>query len=113
MARSQRPWLSLALLAVLALAGVALLPEVALACPSCKAALGSQDGGGDLVRGFFWSILFMMSMPFAILGGMSSYLYWVVRRARADQGAAASPFADRAGQTADRAARAERDTVEV
>ncbi len=55
----------------------------AWACPMCKAALGSQGRGhGDLVGGFFWSILFMLSMPFLILGGLSAYMYWLVRQAR-------------------------------
>ena|SRR3990172_6214638 len=55
----------------------------AAACPSCKVALANQGGGsGDLVQGFFWSILFMLSMPFAIVAGMGSYFYWLVRKAR-------------------------------
>jgi len=57
-----------------------------LACPNCKEALASDTaGGGDVVSGFFWSILFMMSMPFAILGTFSSYMYYEVRKARAAQ----------------------------
>lgn len=52
------------------------------ACPSCKAALAADSGQGDLVSGFFWSILFMLSMPFIVLGGMSGYFYYLVRRAR-------------------------------
>ena len=55
--------------------------STAAACPFCKEALGA--GGGDLVNGFFYSILFMLSMPFLILGGISGYLYLLVRRARA------------------------------
>jgi hypothetical protein len=35
-----------------------------------------------VVRGYFWSILFMMSMPFAVLGSFSGYLYLLVRQAR-------------------------------
>jgi hypothetical protein len=62
---------------------IATAPSVAAACPMCKAALASN--GGDLVSGFFYSILFMLSMPFLILGGLSSYLYLLVRRARAEQ----------------------------
>jgi len=61
---------------------------VAEACPSCKESLGSCDaasGGADLVAGYFYSILFMMSMPFALLGTFSSYMYWQVRRARDEQ----------------------------
>lgn len=63
-----------------------LLAGDALACPMCKVALGSHDGGhGDLVGGFFWSILFMLSMPFVIFGSLSAYMYMLVRRARREQ----------------------------
>ncbi|MBI2824862.1 MAG: hypothetical protein HYX69_09265 [Planctomycetia bacterium] len=58
----------------------------ASACPSCKAALAAQEGQGDLVKGFFWSIMFMLSMPFTILGSFSGYMYLLVRRARRDGG---------------------------
>jgi len=70
---------SLALVCVLALA------DTAAACPSCKAALANQEGRGDLVSGFFYSILFMLSMPFAIFGSFSGYFYYLVRRARQQQ----------------------------
>ena len=59
---------------------VLLLPAIASACPGC-----SEGLDGNLIRGYFWSIIFMMSMPFLILGGLSSYLYLEVRRARARQ----------------------------
>lgn len=67
----------------------------ASACPMCKAALASGSGGGDLVSGFFYSILFMLSMPFLIFTGMATYMYSLVRKARAAEAAAAtaSPFA--------------------
>jgi hypothetical protein len=49
----------------------------------CKAALASHDRThGDWVTGFFWSILFMLSMPFILLGSFSTYMYVLVRRAR-------------------------------
>ena len=67
-----------------ALAIVVLSVDIASACPSCKAALASE-GQGDLVSGFFYSILFMLSMPFAIFGSFSSYMYLLVRRARREQ----------------------------
>ena len=53
-----------------------------MACPGCKEALASESGG-NLVQGFFWSILFMMAMPFAFVGAFGSYMYLEVRRARA------------------------------
>ena len=58
--------------------------DTASACPSCKEALASGSGeGGDLVRGYFWSIIFMMSMPFAIVTCFGTSMYVAVRRARA------------------------------
>lgn len=50
------------------------------ACPTCKE--GLNEDGGNLVRGYFWSIMFMMSMPFLILGSLSCMFYLDVRRAR-------------------------------
>ena len=66
--------------AVLAL--VIVVAQTASACPSCKAALANQEGkgGGDLVAGFFYSIMFMLSMPFAIFGSLSGYFYMLVPR---------------------------------
>lgn len=61
------------------------LADVAAACPSCKAALANQRGKGDLLSGFMYSIIFMLSMPFAIFGSLSGYFYLLVRRARRQQ----------------------------
>ena len=67
----------------IAMIGPLLFPQLAWACPNCKEALANDaQQGGDLVQGFFWSILFMMSMPFAILGTFSGYMYYEVRKAR-------------------------------
>ena len=70
---------------VAALVIVVLNSGLAAACPSGKAALANQDGKGDLVSGFMYSILFMLSMPFAIFGSFSGYFYMLVRRARRQQ----------------------------
>lgn len=74
--------LSLCRHAVLLVAVLLTTSAVAWACPGCKEALASSDGG-DLVGGFFWSILFMMGMPFAIFGTFAGSMYFAVRRARA------------------------------
>ena len=59
---------------------------VVSACPTCKDSLAQSDENhATLVRGYFWSILFMMSMPFLILGSLGTYMYVLVRRARAQQ----------------------------
>ena len=55
------------------------LTNVASACPSCQAALGDA-GQGDLARGIYYSILFMMSMPFAIVGTFGGFMYRAVKR---------------------------------
>jgi len=75
------------------------LSTSAWACPGCKEALASGDGqGGDLVSGFFWSILFMLSMPFLIFGTFCTSMYIAVRRARAAQAKAGLAPAAQAGQ---------------
>jgi hypothetical protein len=80
------------LLAVAALGLVLVVSTTAWACPGCKEALASGDGqGGDLVSGFFWSILFMLSMPFLIFGTFCTSMYIAVRRARAAQAKAGAP----------------------
>ena len=60
--------------------------SIAAACPGCKDALAESDPNQSrIVKGYFWSILFMMSMPFAITGTFGTYIYLEIRRARADQ----------------------------
>lgn len=53
---------------------------VASACPSCQAALGNDSSQGDLARGIYYSILFMMAMPFAIVGTFGGLAYRAVKR---------------------------------
>lgn len=72
-------WFVLALAILLLLA----LSEAASACPTCKAGLAAHDPThGDLVSAYMWSILFLMAMPFTLLGSFSAYMYWLVRQAR-------------------------------
>ncbi len=95
MPRTILHWLSCA---TLALTLLLVLAATADACPMCKVALAGDDGAhGDVIGGFFWSILFMLSMPFAILGSFSGYMYLLVRRARAQQGARPGDTADTPG----------------
>lgn len=54
--------------------------SVASACPSCQAALGNDSSQGDLARGIYYSILFMMAMPFAIVGTFGGLAYRVIKR---------------------------------
>lgn len=59
-----------------------LVPALAHGCPTCKDGLAGDPATSDMVQGYFLSIVFMMSMPFLILGGVSAYFYYEVRRAR-------------------------------
>jgi uncharacterized paraquat-inducible protein A len=75
-------WALIALAVVLVL----LIASVAAACPTCKEGLAQNDPQGEAVAaGYYYSILFMMSMPFAILGTFGSLAYLSIRRARAQQ----------------------------
>jgi hypothetical protein len=64
---------------------------VCSACPTCKDNLAHDPAGANLARGYYYSILFMLSMPPLIFGGLSAYFYWEVRKARARSTAKATP----------------------
>ena len=71
--------------AVVILAAV-LLPAVAAACPLCKDAKSNTDypgGSASLPKGFYYSILFMVSAPFLVMGGLVLRIYLARRRLRA------------------------------
>jgi hypothetical protein len=68
------------------LAVVLFCAAIAEACPNCKEALAANDPQqSGIVKGYFYSILFMMSMPFAFVGCFSVYMYRQVLRARAER----------------------------
>ena len=95
-----RLWLRPTLSVALAFCAVALAVNCASACPTCKDALGSHDAShGDIVSGYFWSILFMLSMPPAIIAGLGSVFYWEVRKARNTRVSGPSPGAANAAPT--------------
>ena len=65
------------LLAVMFVLSVLLLVDSACACPKCK-----DNLNGDSATAFAASILFMMSMPFAIFGGWIVTILRLRRRLR-------------------------------
>jgi heme/copper-type cytochrome/quinol oxidase subunit 2 len=73
--------------AVLALSLVLLVASFAAACPTCKDNLAHDPASANLARGLYYSILFMISMPFLIFGTLCAYFYWEVSRARKRQSA--------------------------
>jgi len=76
-------------LIALAIVIVLLIASVAAACPTCKEGLAENDPHGrSIAAGYFYSIMFMMAMPFTILGTFGGLAYISIRRA---QKAAAAP----------------------
>jgi hypothetical protein len=55
-----------------------LLPAVLSACPLCKEEVSDQ--GPSLWRGMFWSILLMLTMPFAAAGTIAILVLRARRR---------------------------------
>jgi uncharacterized paraquat-inducible protein A len=70
---------------------IALLVAVTLtgegwACPTCKSAISGDDPVSVArATGYFYSILFMMSMPFVIIGTFGGLAYFTIRKAREQQ----------------------------
>jgi ABC-type phosphate transport system permease subunit len=63
-------------IAIVLVLAAALLPAVAAACPDCKDAVSDQTPGGsaDLGRGFYWSILLMIGVPFAAVATVAGLI---------------------------------------
>ena len=73
---------------VLSMAALLILSSATLACPTCKDQLAHDPASASLVRGYAYSILFMLSMPPLIFSSLCAYFYWEVRRAKRLQYAA-------------------------
>lgn len=62
------------------------------ACPMCMEAIkGRSDGGGNLPLAFYYSILFMLSMPFLLTGAFGVYFYYLHRQGLTAQTADGQP----------------------
>jgi heme/copper-type cytochrome/quinol oxidase subunit 2 len=73
---------------LLALVACVVLPALVSACPLCKEAQPSNAvAGTDMWRGMYWSILLMVSVPFAVVG---SVVVAIVRARRAQSSLAAT-----------------------
>ena len=63
--------------------------DAALGCPTCKEGVAQNDPQyQSMAAGYYYSILFMMSMPFIILTTFGSFAYRSVKRAQAERDAA-------------------------
>jgi hypothetical protein len=78
------------LLIALTITAFFLAVDSATACPNCKEGLAQNDPHGQsMAAGYYYSILFMMSMPFIILTTFGSFAYRSVKKAQAQRDAAA------------------------
>jgi hypothetical protein len=67
-----------------ALAFAIAIGDVASACPTCKDGVAQHDPQQQaMAAGYYYSILFMMSMPFIILTTFGSFAYRAVKKAEA------------------------------
>ena len=83
------------LVAAMVVALVLLIASVAAACPTCKEGLAQNDPQGkSLAAGYAYSILFMMSMPYIVLGTVGSLAYLSIRRAQRSSEASAAESRD-------------------
>ncbi len=75
------------------LAGLLALPEQVLAqgCAMCRTSLQGQDD--PLVQALNTSVIFLMTMPYLIVGSVGGWIYLAVRRQR-DTDANANADAD-------------------
>ncbi|MFM8734482.1 MAG: hypothetical protein ACKOC8_04725 [Pirellulales bacterium] len=72
-----------------AVAACVLLAADAWGCPNCKDAVNTSDPEGlNIARGYFYSILLMLAMPFTLAGTFGAYVWREMRRQRAREAAA-------------------------
>jgi hypothetical protein len=83
-------WLRLA--TIIASAAILLVvADVASACPTCKDSVAQNDPQyQSMAAGYYYSILFMMSMPFIIVTTFGTFAYRSVKNAQALRDAARS-----------------------
>lgn len=51
-----------------------LVPAAAQACAVCGT--GPDVAGDPTARGFYWGILFLMALPFAVFGSVAGWLFY-------------------------------------
>jgi hypothetical protein len=69
------------ILFALAVCLLVMLAGVSEACPTCKDGLAAADSqGANIARGYFYSILLMLAMPFTLAGSFGLYVWREFRR---------------------------------
>ena len=87
-----------ALLVVVAVAILMVIAGDALACPTCKDGVAEADPEWvNIARGYFYSILLMLGMPFTLAGTFGVYVWREMRRQERERLRAGSGGAPLAG----------------
>jgi len=84
----RKAWIGFARVAfsVLVFALILFTASEVLACPTCKDGIAESDPTSQAqARGYFYSILFMMAMPFVLIGTLGGAAYVSIRRAQEQQ----------------------------
>lgn len=80
---------------VVAALAIVLLAADASACPNCKDAVNTADPDGlNMARGYFYSILIMLAMPFTLVASFGVYVWREFRRQERLAATAAEVLAD-------------------
>jgi hypothetical protein len=86
-----RTWIGRLAVALLLLTAVASSTRTVWACPTCSDAVAQNDPEHEhMVKGYFYSILFMMGVPYTVFMCFAGYMYWEVKKARAKNAAEAA-----------------------
>ena len=66
---------------MVAVIGVTFGSDRAWACPNCKEAVSLQSGDAqNLADGYNWSVMFMLAVPFSMLGTGAFVVHRAVKR---------------------------------
>jgi uncharacterized membrane protein YadS len=76
------------IVAGLAICGLSVVAATAHACPMCSQSIAEED---LLPHAYMYSILFMLTMPAMVFGGIGSVIYFKFRKFSAHQAATESP----------------------
>lgn len=74
--RPSAKWAGIAAIVLLVL-----IAGEAVGCPTCKDGVAESDPEGmNIARGYFYSILIMLAMPFTLAGSFGAYVWREMRR---------------------------------
>ena len=81
--------------AIAAILLLVLVAGEAWGCPTCKDGVAESDPEGmNIARGYFYSILIMLAMPFTLAGSFGAYVWREMRRQERARLEGRDPFSE-------------------